>query len=120
MGRAADVTVMGFSGGPGHIWRTTNAGVSWIDWTDASGSAPLPDSPVNSVVVDPVEHIVYVGSDVGVFQSSTSSAVWTEVGVSGGFLPNVAVTALALFNSDCQRLLRASTYGRGYGSSICP
>ncbi len=112
-GSTAYVTVMGFTGGPGHVWQTTNAGVSWTDRTGVGGSAPLPDSPVNSVVVDPVAHIVYVGSDVGVFQSSTSSASWTEVGVSGGFLPNVAVTALALFNSDCQRLLRASTYGRG-------
>jgi hypothetical protein len=30
-----------------------------------------------------------------------------------GFLPNVAVTALAVFNSGGQQLLRASTYGRG-------
>ena len=34
-------------------------------------------------------------------------------GGSVGFLPNVAVTALALFNSGGEKLLRASTYGRG-------
>ncbi len=70
------------------------------------------------MVVDPSTHIVYVGTDVGVFQSATSSAAWTEVGPipssrRTGFLPNVAVTALALFNSGGQKLLRASTYGRG-------
>jgi hypothetical protein len=116
-GNSAYVTVMGFTGGAGHVWQTTNAGASWVDFT-GSGASVLPDSPVNAVVVDPVVHIVYVGTDVGVFESSTSTAAWSEVGPapnggSSGFLPNVAVTALALFNSGCQNLLRASTYGRG-------
>ena len=117
-GNTAYVTVMGFTGGPGHVWQTTNAGSTWTDWTAFGGIAPLPDSPVNAVVVDPMAHIVYVGTDVGVFQSPTSAAVWTEVGpapaaTSTGFLPDVAVTALALFNSGGQKLLRVSTYGRG-------
>jgi hypothetical protein len=119
-GDTAYVTVMGFTGGPGHVWQSTNAGASWTDWTDSGGTAPLPDSPVNAVVVDPTTHIVYVGTDVGVFQSPTSVPAWTEVGPassstggSTGFLPNVAVTALALFSSGGQKLLRVSTYGRG-------
>jgi hypothetical protein len=118
-GNSAYVTVMGFTGGPGHVWQTTNAGASWIDFT---GTAPnnLPDSPTNAVIVDPTAHIVYVGTDVGVFETPTSfPPAWTEVGpypnMSGafGFLPDVAVTALALFDSGGQKLLRASTYGRG-------
>lgn len=118
-GNTAYVTVMGFTGGPGHVWQTTNAGASWIDFT---GSAPnnLPDSPTNAVVVDPIAHLVYVGTDVGVFESSTSfPSSWSEVGPyptqagAFGFLPDVAVTGLALFNSGGQKLLRASTYGRG-------
>ena len=70
-GNTAYVTVMGFTGGPGHVWQTTNAGASWIDFT---GTAPnnLPDSPTNAVIVDPAAHIVYVGTDVGVFESPTS------------------------------------------------
>jgi hypothetical protein len=61
---------------------------------------------------------VYVATDVGAFGSSTSVANWTELGPTSstdlpGFLPNVAVTALAVFNSGGQQLLRASTYGRG-------
>jgi hypothetical protein len=116
-GNTAYITVMGFTGGRGHIWQTTNAGASWTDFT-GTGANALPDSPVNAVVVDPSKHIVYVGTDVGVFQSATSSIAWTELGPSSssqqsGFLPNVAVTALALFNSGGQKLLRASTYGRG-------
>ena len=111
-GNTAYVAVMGFTGGPEHVWQTTNAGANWTDFTGTAANA-LPDSPVNAVVVDPSTHILYVGTDVGVFESSTSSGAWTEVGSSGGFLPNVAVTALAIFNSDCEKLLRASTYGRG-------
>ena len=116
-GNTAYVTVMGFTGGPGHIWQTTNAGTNWTDFT-GTGTNALPDSPVNAVVVDPTSHTVYVGTDVGVFQSPTSTVAWTELGPisSGqltGFLPNVAVTALAIFNSGGQKLLRASTYGRG-------
>jgi len=110
-GQTAYVTVMGFTGGPGHVWKTTTAGRSWIDFT-----GNLPDSPTNAVLVDSSSELVYVGTDVGVFVSSTSPASWTEVGPtsgSTGFLPNAAVTTVALFNSGGQKLLRASTYGRG-------
>ena len=60
---------------------------------------------------------VFVATDVGVFTSPTSSPNWIELGPNpntdqAGFLPNVAVTALGIFNSG-QQLLRASTYGRG-------
>ena len=112
-GGTAYVTVMGFTGGPGHVWKSTNFGAAWIDYT-----ANLPDSPVNAVVVYPALSQVYVATDVGVFSSSTAATNWTEVGPissvsSSGFLPNVAVTALGVFNSGGQQLLRASTYGRG-------
>ena len=112
-GATAYVTVMGFTGGTGHVWKTTNAGAAWIDFT-----GNLPDSPVNAVVVDPVNDEVYVGTDVGVFAAATSAPSWTELGpVPGpgqvGFLPNVAVTALGLFNAGGQEILRAATYGRG-------
>ena len=112
-GNTAYMGIMGFTGGTGHVWKTTNGGTTWTDF-----SANLPDSPVNAVVVYPALAQVYVGTDVGVFASSTSAADWTELGPNpasnrAGFLPNVAVTALAVFASGGQQLLRASTYGRG-------
>ena len=117
-GNSAYVTVMGFTGGAGHVWQTTNAGVTWTDFT-GTGAAALPDAPVNAAVVDPAG-TVYVGTDVGIFESSTASPSWTEVGPAPnplggavGFLPNVAVTALGIFNPAGEKLLRASTYGRG-------
>lgn len=116
-GNTAYVGIMGFTGGPGHIWQTTSAGADWIDFT-GTGANALPDNPVNALLVDPSTHIIYAGTDVGVFQSPTSSPAWTEVGPAAssgqtGFLPDVAVTALALFDSGGEKLLRASTYGRG-------
>ncbi len=51
-GNTAYVTVMGFTGGPGHIWQTTTAGANWIDFS-GTGTNAIPDSPVNAVVVDP-------------------------------------------------------------------
>ena len=112
-GNTAYITVMGFTGGTGHVWKTTNAGVTWTDFT-----GNLPDSPVNAVVVYPAMSQVFVGTDVGVFASPKAAPNWTELGPSpgtnqAGYLPNVPVTALAVFNHGGQQLLRASTYGRG-------
>jgi hypothetical protein len=111
-GKTAYATIMGF--GVSHVWKTTDAGASWTDFT-----ANLPDAPANAVLVDTPENMVYVGTDVGVFASSTASPGWTETGPepvpggAAGYLPNVAVTALRMFNSGGTKKLRASTYGRG-------
>jgi hypothetical protein len=112
-GNTAYVTVMGFTGGAGHVWKTTNSGATWSDFT-----ANLPDAPVNAIVVYPPMSQVYVGTDVGVFGSSISAPSWIELGPNPstnlpGFLPNVSVTGLGVFASGGQQLLRASTYGRG-------
>jgi len=114
-GNTAYMTIMGFH--VAHVWKTTTAGRSWTNFT-----ANLPDAPVNAVLVDPGKNTtsgtVYVGTDVGVFSSGTGSASWTEVGPppgpqQSGYLPNVPVTALRMFNSAGTKKLRASTYGRG-------
>jgi hypothetical protein len=112
-GNTAFVTIMGFN--VSHVWKTTNAGSTWTDFTGS-----LPDAPVNAVLVDSSTSpsTVYVGTDVGVFSSTSSSASWSEVGPApssgaGGFLPNVAVTALRMFSITGTKKLRASTYGRG-------
>lgn len=112
-GQTAFVGIMGF--GVAHVWKTSNAGGTWTNWTGSG----LPDAPVNALLVDssvsPSQ--VYAGTDVGVFVSSTTSAVWTEVGPAPGsgpgYLPNVPVSAIRLFNSGGVKKLRVSTYGRG-------
>jgi hypothetical protein len=113
LGNTAYVTIMGFH--TSHIWKTSEAGGSWTDFT-----ANLPDAPANVIMVDSGASLsngtVYVGTDVGVFASSTGSANWIEVGtasIANGFLPNVAVTSLQIFNSGGLKRLRVGTYGRG-------
>ena len=120
-GNTAYVGIMGFST-PGfptsHVWKTANAGTSWTDWS-GSGTGELPDAPVNALLVDAQAVQVYVGTDVGIFVSSTTTPGWTEVGpmpgaTAEGFLPNAPVTALQLFNPNAgTKTLFASTYGRG-------
>jgi len=117
-GYSAYVTIMGFH--VSHVWYTITAGQSWTDFTGSS-SASLPDPPANAVLVN--DGTLYVGTDVGVFSSPTGIPTWTEVGplpmpngAPTGYLPDVPVTALRLFNNQTTKLLRAATYGRGVGS----
>jgi hypothetical protein len=114
-GQTAYVTIMGFH--VGHVFKTTNAGLTWADFSGISPNS-IPDAPTNAVVVDASAGMIYVGTDVGVFVSRTSAASWTELGPKGsqqttGYMPNVPVTALRIFDAGGLRLLRASTYGRG-------
>lgn len=109
-GLTAYVSIMGFHAS--HVWKTTNGGFSWVDFT-----ANLPDAPANAVLADASTSpsTIYLATDVGVFASSSVAASWTEVGPASGtgFLPNVAVTSLGIFNNGADKLLRAATYGRG-------
>ena len=110
-GKTAYITIMGFH--VPHIWKTSNAGASWTDF-----SANLPDAPANAVLIDSATSTLYVGTDVGAFTSAEATPLWTEVGPApesgqSGYLPNAAVTALRMFNSAGTKKLRASTYGRG-------
>jgi hypothetical protein len=122
-GDSAYVGIMGFSTPSyptSHVWKTTNAGASWTDWT-GTGATQLPDAPVNALLVDSsvTPPQIYAGTDVCVFVSSTTTASWTEVGPApapgvSGFLPNAPVTALQLFTPNANtKTLVASTYGRG-------
>ncbi len=127
LGKTAYVGIMGFStvGFPtSHVWQTTNAGASWMDWS-GTGSSELPDAPVNALLVDSsvTPSQIYAGTDVGVFVSSTSAPGWTEVDPTPGagvseFLPNAPVTALKIFDPPDTgiKTLVASTYGRGIWS----
>ncbi|MGA9352490.1 MAG: hypothetical protein WBV46_02290 [Terriglobales bacterium] len=114
-GATAYVGIMGFN--VVHVFKTTNAGGAWTNWS-GSGAGALPDAPVNALLVDSTAAVVYAGTDVGVFVSSTASASWAEVGTAPapgatGYLPNVPVTAIQIFNYGGTKTLAVSTYGRG-------
>ena len=116
-GATAYVAIMGFN--VSHVFKTTNAGSTWSDWS-GTGNSALPDAPVNSLLIDSsiTPSQVYAGTDVGVFTTTANNASWTEVGTpslpgAAGYLPNVPVTAIQMFNSGGVKKLRVSTYGRG-------
>ena len=91
--------------GGGHVFRTTDGGQSW---TDISGD--LPDLPTNTMVLDPrvTPHVLYVGTDDGVYVSTDLGAHWVRFGMG---LPNVQVTDLKL--NPGLNVLAAGTHGRG-------
>ena len=95
---------------PGHVFLSTN-GLGAATWTDISGD--LPDIPVNAIAVDQTKDqgqpitALYVGTDVGVFESLDGGAHWRRL--SRG-MPNVAVFALA---TNRNGRLVAATHGRG-------
>jgi hypothetical protein len=105
----AYVTFSGFTGfgdSLGHVFKTTNNSA----WTDISGD--LPNTPVNSIAVDPdLPAYIFVGTDVGVFYTTNGGTKWFSL-VDG--LPNVAVLGLTLNNTT--HLLEAATHGRGVWS----
>jgi uncharacterized repeat protein (TIGR01451 family) len=106
--RIAYAAFNGFNGAtpghPGHVFRTLDGGDTW---TDISGN--LPDTPVNSITLDPsYSNTLYAGTDVGPFVSYNGGTDWSALG--SGF-PLVAVDQIDLDSSN--RLMAAGTHGRG-------
>ena len=97
----AYLTVSGFN--TGHVFKTTNTGTSW---TDISGT--LPDVPVSALLVDPVDsNTIYLGSDIGVFRSTTQGGDWRFFNRG---MPPVVVHD---FSGNAGGVIQVATYGRG-------
>jgi photosystem II stability/assembly factor-like uncharacterized protein len=91
-------------GTPGHIFMTTDLGLSW---TDVSNN--LPDIPVNAMLIDPgnTDNLL-VGTDIGMFSSYNGGTTWTQ---ENGGMANVEV--LDLDRRDFDSTVIAATHGRG-------
>lgn len=106
-GKTAYVVVNGFSrrftegpgAGQGHLYRTTDGGLTWTDV-----SAALPDVPASSLVI--ADSGWYLGTDLGVLTSTDQGASWKRV---VGF-PYVTVMQLRLGPDG---VVYAATHGRG-------
>jgi photosystem II stability/assembly factor-like uncharacterized protein len=97
----AYVSVSGF--GSPHVFKTTDAGIHW-----SSVSANLPDVPANAILVHPiVSNTIYVGTDIGVFRTTSGGATW------GLFNKGVPPAVITGFSSQPGGLIQVSTYGRG-------
>jgi photosystem II stability/assembly factor-like uncharacterized protein len=90
--------------GGGRVFRSDDAGASWVDC-----SAGLPPIPINAAVVDPANYKrVWIAADVGVYQSLNLGATWTNF--SAG-LPNAVAADLIFHKQD--RVLVCGTRNRG-------
>jgi uncharacterized repeat protein (TIGR01451 family) len=110
--RIAYVAYNGFSpatpGLPGHLFKTIDGGKHW-----ANVSGNLPDSPLNSIVLDPsYPNTLYAGTDVGPFVTYDGGFNWNALGT--GF-PIVGIWQLDFTpgNAEGKRVLAAGTHGRG-------
>ncbi|MCI0716331.1 MAG: T9SS type A sorting domain-containing protein [Chlorobi bacterium] len=108
--RIVYATLGGF--GSGHVYKTSDAGGSWID---ISGN--LPDVPHQSVCIDPLyPQNVYVGNDLGVYVSTTGGTTWFEFRTG---MPHALVFDLKVVYPN--RKLRAATHGSGiYQRDLVP
>lgn len=96
------VTMGGF--GTAHVWRSTNAGVTWVN---ISGN--LPDVPHQCVVIDPLyPQNIYVGNDLGVYVTTNGGAQWFEFRTG---MPYALVFDLTIVYPS--RNIRATTHGNG-------
>jgi hypothetical protein len=107
-GNTVFATFSGFNGAtpatPGHVFKSTN-GLGGATWIDISGD--LPDVPANAIAVDAKTRAIFVGTDIGVFETADGGTHWRHL-TKG--MPNVAVFGLAV---DTDGRLIASTHGRG-------
>jgi hypothetical protein len=93
--------------GLGHLWRSTDGGVTW---SDVSGN--LPDVPVNDIILK--GGTIILATDLGVVISSNGGSTWSRL---GGNLPYTTVNDIHL-GPDGK--LYAATYGRGIWSVPAP
>jgi len=120
-------TVAGFAPSTscgGHVFKSIDSGAegTWQDMSAYSlaGSCGFPNIPVESVLVDPLEHnTVIVGTDIGVFAVDTRSTdgagnptyQWHAFGLLHQGIFTMAVDQL--FTDAAGTNLYAATHGRG-------
>ncbi len=98
------ITQSGFGGG--HVFKTTDNGISW---NDISGN--LPDSPANDVLFyypGFATNTYLAALDVGVFITNNNGVSWIELATG---LPNTV--AIHLDYNLSSNKLRIGTHGRG-------
>jgi photosystem II stability/assembly factor-like uncharacterized protein len=100
------VTSVAANAAASHIWKSVNNGASW---TVIEAGLPA-GVPINTVKVDPTNsNIVYTGTHLGIYRSVDGGTSWARFG-SG--LPLVEVTDI--YTSPDAKMLRVSTFGRGF------
>jgi photosystem II stability/assembly factor-like uncharacterized protein len=92
----------------GHVFKTLNALAATPTWIDVS---PAADVPFNVLAIDPRNpHLIYAGSDRGLWQSTDSGTSWSKQGLEVG-IPNASVFDIQINPTTDSTI--AFTYGRG-------
>jgi hypothetical protein len=94
----------------GRIFLTTDGGTTYTPF-HGNGTSDLPNVPVQVIVFDPsdtTDSTIFVGNDLGVYQTTDMGKTWQRYGV--GF-PLVRVTEIRIAKNS--GLMRVGTYGRG-------
>ncbi|MCU1279352.1 MAG: hypothetical protein JWM53_2898 [bacterium] len=94
----------------GRLFLTTDAGTTYKPF-HGNGTSDLPNVPVQAVVFDPsdtTDKTIFVGNDLGVYQTTDMGATWHRYGVG---LPLVRVTDIRIAKNS--GLMRVATFGRG-------
>ena len=90
-----------------HVWHYD--GTSWTARSGTAGSGTeLLDVEHNAIQFDAITSRVYVGADIGVWESTDAGATWAPLAAG---LPDAPVFDLQIHPTS--RLLRASLHGRG-------
>jgi photosystem II stability/assembly factor-like uncharacterized protein len=99
----------------GNLYRTDDGGQTWGD-VSGQGADGLPFAPIRGVARHPANgNLLYVGTEVGVFQSENGGATWTASNVGPA---NVSVDEI-VFKQGTTTLI-AGTHGRGVWSAELP
>lgn len=89
--------------GFGHVFRTTDRGVTWTNTT-----SNLPNIPVSQITIDPnAPQMIYLATDLGPYASTNGGQTWRHY---AGGLPNVATFEIAVQQPN---LLFTASHGRG-------
>ena len=103
--------------GQNYVYKTSDQGATWTP-IDGSGDGVLPDAPVHSIVVDPLNNqTLYLGTELGVFTSVDGGNSWMR---DVNNFANTPVTRLVLDRSAGVTNLVAFTYGRGVWKTAIP
>ena len=92
--------------GDGHVYKSTDAGLSW---TQTDGA--LPDAPFFTLAVNPDDPLnLWVAGDLGLFVSTDGGSSWA---MDSSGLPVVPINYLKIVRDSRGLALYAFTHGRG-------
>lgn len=94
-----------------HVFKSADGGVTW-EQIDGNGPGRLPNVPVHSIVVDPADtRRLFVGTDRGVFVSTSGGQRWAVE--DNGFTHTIVQAMEIVTRDNGRRYLFAFTHGRG-------